>query len=73
MTVGELKAKLENLDPKTQVCIIRESEDGLDIFEVGDVAVHKGTPKRYPDTRKALFSFDGIGPASWLFISTQEA
>jgi hypothetical protein len=72
MTVGEFKAKLENLDPKTHVCVIHESEDGMDIFGVGDVAVHKGTPKRHPDTRKALFSFDGLGPESWLFISTED-
>jgi hypothetical protein len=63
MTVGELRAKLEGLDPKTQISVIRETDAGMEFFEVGDVAVHTGTPSRHQDTRKALFTFDGCGPA----------
>jgi hypothetical protein len=73
MTVGELKKKLAAMDDKTPVTVSLDTEEGIDLFEIDEVAIHIGDPRRHPDTRKAGFRFSGDGPAKWAFISIVEA
>lgn len=72
VTVGELRKKLESLDPKAHVVVYAETETGMDMYEVSDVSMGKGTPRRH-ENGKAGFSFDRTGPIEWLFISIEEA
>jgi hypothetical protein len=73
MNVGELQQKLVGLDPSMNLAVYRESEAGTEFFEVSDVSPSQGRPIRHEATRKAGFKFDGTGPATWLFISIDEA
>jgi len=71
MTVAELRKKLEGIDPKTEIVIARETDLSLDLFDVGDVSIAVGTPRR--DAKgKARFKFEKDGPAHWLFIYAEE-
>lgn len=72
MTVKELREKLSPLDDKTRVVVYTENESRLDIFEIEDISIATGTPDRLEDG-KAVFAFDGKGPASWLFIQVVPA
>jgi hypothetical protein len=73
MTVGELRKKLEGIDPKTSAVIYRETDAGTEFFEISDVNPSAGTPIRNEDTGKAGFRFESAGPATWLFISIEDA
>lgn len=72
MTVKELREKLSHLDDKTRVVVFAEDEPRQALFEIDDVSICTGTPKRLEDG-KAVFSFGKDGPASWLFISISAA
>jgi len=73
MTVGELKKKLEGIDPKTSVALFRETRDGAEFFDITDVSLSTGTPVRNEHTHKAGFRFESTGPATWVLISFEEA
>lgn len=72
MTVEELRKKLERLEPKMEVVVYRETEDGTEFSGISDVSQHRGTPRRDEHTHKAGFTFASDGPAVWLFISIDE-
>ena len=72
MTVGELRKRLEGVDPKTTVAIRRETHEGEEYFDIGDVSVSTGTPMRNEHTHKAGFRFESTGPVTWLLISIEE-
>jgi hypothetical protein len=72
VTVGELRKKLEGLDPKAHVVVYTEAEAGKHMYEVSDVSMSKGTPRRH-ENGKAGFSFDQASAIEWLFISIEEA
>lgn len=72
MTVEELRKKLERLEPKTEVVVYRETDDGTEFFGISDVSLHRGTPRRDEQTHKAGFTFANDGPSVWLFISIDE-
>lgn len=73
MTVGELRKKLETLDPKTHIVAYRETETDTEFFEIDHVSLSKGEPRRDEHTRKAGFTFAQDGSAEWLFITIEEA
>ena len=73
MTVKELRKKVEGLDPNTQVGVYRETEGKTEFYDVTDVALQNGNPIRNEESRKAGFTFDNKGPATWLFISIEES
>lgn len=71
MTVGELTQQLKAFDPKTEIAIVRETNESLDFFDVGHVSLGVGTPTR--DAKgKACFKFDNDGPDRWVFIHADE-
>ncbi len=76
MTVAELRKKLESVDPldaNKHVVVYRETDDGMALFEISDVAIGVGHARRDEDTRKAGFKFDSKGSDKRLFISIEEA
>jgi hypothetical protein len=73
MTVGELRKKLEGINPKTNIAIYRETHEGTEFFDIGDATLSKGTPVRNEHTHKAGFRFESNGPVTWLLISFEEA
>jgi hypothetical protein len=73
MTVGELRKKLDGLDPKMNVAAYREDEAGTHFFDVTEVSVHPGTPVRDERTGKAGLRFSHDGPARWLLITFEGA
>jgi hypothetical protein len=73
MTVAELQKKLEGLDPKTYIVVNREIDGEMNLLEITDASLATGSPRRHEGTRKAGFTFEKGGPATWLFISTEEA
>jgi hypothetical protein len=73
MTVGELKDKLDRLNPKTHVVVNHETDGEMELYEVVDVSPAKGRPRRSENTRVAEFEFDDYGPVTWLFIATEKA
>jgi hypothetical protein len=72
MEVGELRKKLEGLDPKTQIMIARETDTGVNFFGVGDVSLATGTPRRDDRTGGLSFTRDQNGLATWLFIGAED-
>jgi hypothetical protein len=72
MNVGELRKKLEGIDPKTYILIARQTDEGTNFFAVGDVSLATGTPSRDERTRQPRFKLDRNGPATWLFIDAEE-
>jgi hypothetical protein len=72
MTVGELRKRLEGIDPKTDVALYRETHEGTEFFGITDVSLSTGTPLRNEHTHKAGFRFESTGPATWLLISFEE-
>ncbi len=72
MNVKELRDKLSKLDDKTTVVVYWEREADSQYFEIDDVSLAKGTPRRHADG-KVGFTFEKEGPATWLFISISSA
>src|SRR5580658_10429652 len=66
MTVGELKKKLDGLDPDTWIVAYRET-DTLELFDIADASPHRGTAQRY-ENGKLGFASGGTGPNTWLFL-----
>jgi hypothetical protein len=73
MTVGELREKLDGLNPKIHVVVNHETDGEMELYEVADVSRAKGHPRRSGNTRVARFEFDDYGPTTWLFIATEKA
>ena len=75
MTVGELRKTIEGLDPKMTIAAYFESDGERDseFFDIADVSVGTGTPKRDEKTHRAGFQFQNDGPAKWLFIRVETA
>ncbi len=72
MTVAELRDKLAGLDGKTNVVIYRETDSDTQFFEIADVSLSSGVPKR-DDAGRGGFTFEGSGPATCLFITVEPA
>ena len=71
MTVGELRKKLEDIDPKMPVIVVRETEGDSQWYEVSDVSPQRGVPSR--DEGRVGFTYGpGPGTETWLFISIEE-
>jgi hypothetical protein len=73
MTVAELQNKLEGLDPRTYIVVNHEIDGEMYLLERTDASLATNSPRRHEDTRKAGFTFEKVGPATWLFVSTEEA
>lgn len=73
MTAGELRKRLEGVEPKTTVAIYRQTHEGAEFFDVTDVSMSTGTPMRNEHTHKADFRFESTGPVTWMLISIEEA
>jgi hypothetical protein len=74
MTVGELRKQLEGIDPKTNVALYRETDEGTEFFDVTDVSLSTGTTLRNEHTAyKAGFRFESTGLEKWLLISFEAA
>ena len=73
MTAGELRKRLEGVDPKINVVLYREYGVGTEFYEITDVSLIKGTPLRNEHTHKAAYRFEDTGPATWSLISFEEA
>ena len=71
MTVGELRKKLEGIDPQTKVVVKWEIDSERTYFEASDVSLRKGTPSRVEGI--AGFTLGGDGSPPWLFIDVAEA
>jgi hypothetical protein len=71
MTVGELRRKLEDIDPQHKVVVQWEIDREFTYFDVSDVSLRKGTPSRFEGI--AGFTFGGDGSPAWLFIDVAEA
>lgn len=78
MTVHELRYRLSQLDGSAHVAVLREEHSGSKthletcLFEINRVSMSRGTPRRGKEGRVG-FTFDGIGPAHWVFISVTPA
>jgi len=70
MTVGELRKKLEGIDPETKVVVQWEIDVESTYFDVANVSFRKGTLSRFDGI--AGFTFGGDG-SPWLFIEVAEA
>ena len=70
MTVKELTEKLAKLDANMTITAYREDESGTDFFEISDVSVSAGTPRRF-DNGKVGFTFKNDGSVKWAFISLE--
>jgi hypothetical protein len=71
MTVGELRKKLEGIDPQTKVVVHWEIDDASTYFDVSDLSLRNGTPSRVQGI--AGFTFGRDGSPAWLFIDVEEA
>jgi hypothetical protein len=71
MTVGELRKKLEGIDPQTKVVVQWEIDCELTYFDVSDVSLRRGAPSRVNEI--VGFTVGGYGSAAWLFIDVAEA
>jgi hypothetical protein len=71
MTVGELRKRLQGMDPKTHVVVYREDRetDPMELFEVIDASLSTGSPTRVDPSGRTGFAFERNGSATWLFIS----
>jgi hypothetical protein len=78
VTVHELRYRLSQLDGSAHVAVLweehSESKTHLEtcLFEISHVSMSRGTPSRDEEGRVG-FTFDGIGPANWLFIAVTPA
>ena len=71
MTVGELRKKLEGIDPQTKVVVKWETDNEPTYFEAADASLREGTPSRVEGI--VGFAFGGNGSPPWLFIDVAEA
>jgi hypothetical protein len=71
MTVGELRKKLEGIDPETKVVVQWEVDREPTYFDVWGVSFRKGTPSRVDGI--AGFTFGGDGSPAWLLLDVEEA
>jgi hypothetical protein len=71
MTVGELRKKLEGIDPQTKVVVKWEIDSEATYFDASEASLRKGTPSRVEGI--AEFTFGGDGSPHWLFIDVAEA
>jgi len=71
MTVGELRKKLEGIDPQIKVVVHWEIDDASTYFDLSDVSLRNATPSRVQGV--AGFTFDRDGSPAWLFIDVEEA
>jgi hypothetical protein len=71
MTVGELRKKLEGIDPQIKVVVEWEIDSEATYFDALDASLRKGTPSRVDGI--AGFTFGGDGSRRWLFIDVAEA
>ena len=69
MTVGELRNRLEGMDPTVNVVVLRETGSDSEWYEVMDVSLQKGESSLKGE--KISFTY-GAGPETWLFISVEE-
>lgn len=68
MTVYEVRAKLSEVDDNKQVFVYWEDEENENhVFGIQNISVQRGSPIRLADG-KAGFTFDGKGPAEWVFV-----
>jgi hypothetical protein len=68
MTVYDLRAKLSKFEGKEEVVVSWEDEQGqTQYFGIDEVSLRRGTSRRLPNG-KPSFTFDGKGPAEWVFI-----
>ena len=70
MTVGELRKKLEGIDPKLLVIVVREKDGDSEWYEVADASPQSGLSSR-DDSGRVAFTY-GPGPETWLFIVAEE-
>jgi hypothetical protein len=68
MKVKELVQKLATLDQNSKVVVYWEDVDKQRFFEIDEISLTKGTPRRGEDGRPG-FTFDPKGPAAWVFIN----
>jgi len=73
MTVGELLQKLDGVDRNDRVVVYFETGHPIKLYDVTDASLSTGDPHTDEHTGKAGFIFDKTGPATWLFISVEEA
>jgi hypothetical protein len=71
MTVGELRKKLEGIDPQTTMVVQWGIDCESTYFDVSEVSLRNGTPSRVEGI--AGFTFGGDGSPVWLFIDVEEA
>jgi hypothetical protein len=71
MTVGELREKLEGIDPKIKVLVNREQNHDSNFYDIGDASLSKGAASRFDG--KIRIMFDADGPDRLFLISTEEA
>jgi len=71
MTVGELRMKLEGIDPETKVVVKWEIDSELTYFDALDASLRNGTLSRVEGI--AGYTFGGDGSLPWLFIDVAEA
>ncbi len=71
MTVKELRDKLAGLDEKTRVVVDCEDGGEHQLFEIHEVGIQKGAPKRFA-SGKLGFVFAHNGLVTWLFISVSQ-
>lgn len=67
MTVGELRKKLESIDPENFV-FLDVDHDGKVLTEIEDVTPASGKLIKYPNTERHGLAFDHEGPITYLLI-----
>jgi hypothetical protein len=67
MTVKELRDKLAGIADQTKVVAYREEGTEQQFFEIDEVSLTRGTPKRVKG--KPGFEFDSKGLVDWVFIN----
>ena len=72
MTVKELRDKLAGFDANTTIAVYREGDLDMDFFEISDVSLSSGTPRRH-ENGKAGFTFANDGLVKWALISIEPA
>jgi hypothetical protein len=71
MTVGELRMKLEGIDPQIKVVVKWEIDSEFTYFDALDASLRKGSPSRVEGI--AGYTFGGDGSLPRLFIEVAEA
>ena len=68
MKIKELREQLANLSDDTPIVVYWEDGAKQHFFDIGDVSLTKGTPRRDKQGRPG-FTFDRKGSAAWAFIN----